>query len=115
MKKILMALAALVVLGTVSAQAATTTNVVTNTLNQVVTTVTDDYGVRTTSIVLPNALSASVRTESSLPGVQISTDTTLDETDYTARDIGDILVGMVSNKIYMATKPTSTNWVDISD
>ena len=91
MKKILV-IAVLALLAVMSAQAV----VITNSFGQVVTYTVGDDGVTVSSIVTPNVPSAGVRSTAGLSGIQIDTNSTTTVTQYTPRDVGDILFGFVA-------------------
>ena len=111
MKKVLIAVIALLALG--SSVFAGSTNTYTNVYNQVVTVVVGDDGTLTTSIVPAVSPDLAYRTEIPLVGIQVSTGTTVTATAFTPRDIGDILIGTVSNKVYMSTGATTNDWVEL--
>lgn len=100
------------------AQAAGSTNVVTNALGQVITTVVNEYGLRTTTIVEPNLPTSLSRTQISLVGIQLDLGavTSTTNTLYTPRDIGDILIGKTlgTGAVWMATGGTTNDWNRIS-
>ena len=120
MKKMLIAVAALLVLG-IASFAATTTNVYTNVYNQVVTTETSDDGVITTTIT-KSTPGLAYRTQLGLGGIQLDTNASFVVSAsasgygaYKPRDIGDILIQTVSNFVFIATGVATSDWVQVSN
>lgn len=109
MKKLMIALAVLAMVAGSIAVAATYTN----SLGQVVTYTVGDLGTEVTGVTQPSGGSARARTFANLPGQQISEATTVVATAFTPRDIGDFLIGLVSNVVYMSTGRTTNDWVQL--
>lgn len=119
MKKVLVTILALVVFGALSTVKADSTNVVTNAIGQVVTTITSMNGLRVTSIVDSSVVAAPSDTRVSFVGAQLATDTNLAVTctNYVPRNFGDVLIGVASTNgtIFMANGVAVTDWVQLSN
>ena len=115
MKKMMIALVALVLVAGAVARA-DTTNTYTNTYGDVITAVTTDMGVKTTTIVHSGAQSATLRPRVAALGWQISTNMNDTETatQYTPRDIGDGLIFTSTNAVYVSTGVTTNDWVKLA-
>ena len=87
-------------LGVVAARAQTQSATVTNRLGDVITVTLTDSG----------PASGVVRTILPPVGAQVSTNTTVVATQFTPRELGDLLIGTVSGKVYMATGRTTNDW-----
>lgn len=100
---------------------ADTTNTTTNAIGQIITTISDSQGVRSTSITYPSQPSSASQTKLNLPGIQLApllpdfTTNTL----YTPRGIGDILIGRIgiasfTGTVWMATGVTTNDWKQLN-
>ena len=99
--KILVAAVLGALFGIATAHAQTQSVTVTNRLGKVVTaTLTED-----------GPASGVIRATVPAIGAQISTNVTVSSANYTPRDIGDLLIGTVSGRVFIAT--SLTNWVQL--
>ena len=119
MKKIVSVVltAGLVALFSAISVKADTTNVITNAVGQVVTSVSGSSGVKSITITMPNALTAAVSKYGVQPGYQRDAAATTVETAYTPRDVSDILIGNEGStgKVWIATGTTSNDWKAVCD
>lgn len=99
--KVLVAAVLGALFGIATAHAQTQSVTVTNRLGKVVTaTLTED-----------GPASGVVRKIAPPMGAQIDTNVTLVTANYTPRDIGDLLIGTHSSRVYIAT--SFTNWLQL--
>ena len=104
MKKVLLALLAVGLIG--SAVAAT----VTNELGQIIVTTAGVNGL--TTVITPKALSVSAEKQVIIApiGSQLSEVNPVVSTAYTPRGLGDQIIGTVAGSVYVATGVGSGNW-----
>ena len=82
---------------------------VTNRNGQVITTTIGSDGVTTTIVVANGAPSVTNRTV--LPvGCQLAAEAFVTATQYTPRNYGDMLVGVATGKVWIATGLTTNDW-----
>lgn len=94
------------------AGAAVADTVTTNRIGQVFST--DSNGVVT--LVSGNGGGSSQSlTLSPAFGAQLSTTVTLAPTSYTPRGFGDVLIGTVSDKVYVATGVATSDWTEVAE
>jgi len=84
-----------------SAYAQTQSATVTNRLGQVITVTLTDSG----------PASGAIRAIVPAVGAQVDTNITLTTANYTPREIGDLLIGTYSSRVYIAT--SITNWLQL--
>lgn len=88
------------VVGVGSAHAQTQSATVTNRQGQVIQVTLTDSG----------PASGAVRTIVPAVGAQVATNVTVVATQFTPRELGDLLLGTVSGKVYIATGGTTNDW-----
>lgn len=109
MKKIIVGFAALLVTLLVSAHAVSTNSngqiieVYTNGLGQVTETVVGQVGTTYVPVEVPRPQM-----------VQLDRATVVDATDYTPSGIGQILIGITSNKVFISTGVTTNDWAAVN-
>ena len=109
MKKIIVGFVALLVTLLVSAQAVTTNDVgqiietYTNGLGQVFETVVGQVGTTEVPVAVPRPQM-----------VLLDRATVVDATDYTPSGIGQILIGITSNKVFVSTGVTTNDWAAVN-
>lgn len=95
---------------------ADTTNVTTNLIGQVWTTISDAQGVRSSSVTYPSQPSSASQLYLTLAGIQLAPRSPLVTTNtvFTPRGIGDILIGWSgagqTGTVWMATGTTTSDW-----
>jgi len=82
---------------------------VTNRMGQVITTTTSASGVTTTITVANGAATVTNRTVAP-QGCQIDAAAVVDATLFTPRNYGDMLVGITTGKVWVATGLTTNDW-----
>ena len=109
MKKLIIIFAAILLGTALKVEAASHT--ITNQLGQVITYEVDSGGVRVTSVTTSGG---SQDTISYSPYAQLYTGTAaIDPTKYTPRHIGDMLIGTVSNNVYIAEGLSTSSWIQV--
>ena len=95
---------------------ADTTTIVTNALGQVVTVTKSTDGLEQSSSITLAAGPATtpVRTSVAVGPMLLDTNTIIAPTRYTPYDIGTLLLGLVSNKLYIATDSTTNGWTALN-
>lgn len=83
---------------------------VTNRLGQVSTTTTGSDGVTTTITMGAGGASSVTSRTVSIPGAQIDAAVYVDATLFTPRNYGDILIGITTGKVWVATGLTTNDW-----
>lgn len=82
----------------------------TNPQGQTIVTTTNAYGVVTTTITMANG-AATVTNRTVLPqGAQIDAAVWVNSTLFTPRNYGDMLIGVTTGKVWIATGLTTNDW-----
>ena len=117
MKKILALAASLMLV--CSLAFADTTNVVTNMVGQIITTISDNQGVRSTTVTYPSQPASASQVYLKAIGFQLDpiANATTTNTLYTPRQLGDMLIGHTGSVgvAWIATGLTTSDWKQITD
>jgi hypothetical protein len=90
------------------------TNTYTNVYNQVVTVVSGDNGVTTTTITPANTAATEVQSFPVLAPTLLSYKETMVPARYTSSVPGTVLINVYSQEFWMASRPnSSTNWAQL--